>query len=144
LAWDRVGLAMPAWRALLPETRDPRDRAVDVRSGEWVLKPTFGRVGEDVGLPGVTPPAAWREIVRAAESRPRAWAAQRAFETRAIQTPLGAMYPCLGVFVVDGRAAGVYGRLARTPLVDGAASEAAVLVFERASTAAEEMHAERP
>lgn len=143
LAWERLGLAMPAWRALLPETRDPRDPAVDARSGEWVLKPTLGRVGEDVGLPGVTPPKEWREIVRAAQARPRAWIAQRAFETRAIATPLGAMYPCLGVFVVDGRAAGVYGRLARTPLIDGAASEAAVLVSERPLGVAEEVHVER-
>jgi glutathionylspermidine synthase len=143
LVWDRLGLPMRAWRALLPETRDPRDRAVDARSGEWELKPTLGRVGEDVGLPGVTAPAEWRRIVRAAERRPRAWIAQRAFETRAVATPLGAMYPCLGVFVIDGRAAGVYGRLGRTPLIDGEAHEAAVLIDERALAAGEEAHVGR-
>lgn len=133
LTWDRLGLAMPAWRALLPETRDPRAREVDLASGGWVLKPVLGRVGEDIGLPGVTTAKAWSEITRAARRRPEAWIAQRVFETRAIETPLGAMYPCLGVFVIDGAAAGVYGRLGRTPLIDGAAMEAAVLVDETMS-----------
>lgn len=133
IACARLGLDLPAWRAALPETRDPHDRRVDVRSGEWVLKPALGRVGEDVGLPGVTPPRAWAAIVRAAERRPARWIAQRAFRTSAIETPLGAMYPCVGVFVIDGRAAGLYGRIARTPLVDGAALEAAVLIDERAT-----------
>jgi glutathionylspermidine synthase len=133
LTWDRLDLAMPTWRALLPETRDPRASEVRLASGEWVLKPVLGRVGEGIGLPGVTGPKAWRECTRDARRRPRAWIAQRAFETRALETPLGLMYPCLGVFVIDGKASGVYGRLGRTPLVDGAAMEAAVLIDERSS-----------
>jgi hypothetical protein len=37
------------------------------------------------------------------------------------------MYPCLGVFTVDGRAAGIYGRLSPRPVIDYAAVDAAVL-----------------
>jgi hypothetical protein len=38
------------------------------------------------------------------------------------------MHVCLGVFVVDGRAAGTYGRMARVPLIDARAYDVAVLV----------------
>jgi hypothetical protein len=37
------------------------------------------------------------------------------------------MYPCLGVYTIDGRAAGIYGRLSARPLVDYAAVDVAVL-----------------
>ncbi len=128
LTWDRLGLAMPTWRAVLPETRDPRD--VDATSGRWVLKPALGRVGEGVGLPGVSAPRVWGAIAREAARRPARWVAQRAFETTPLATPAGAMFPCVGVFVVEGRVAGFYGRLGPSPLIDGAALEAAVLVRE--------------
>jgi hypothetical protein len=38
------------------------------------------------------------------------------------------MYPCLGVFTIDGRVAGAYGRVARTPLINHLAQDAAVLI----------------
>jgi hypothetical protein len=37
-------------------------------------------------------------------------------------------HPCIGVFVVDGRACGAYGRLAERALIDSAARDVAVLV----------------
>jgi hypothetical protein len=37
------------------------------------------------------------------------------------------MYPCLGAYTVDGRAAGLFGRMASRPLIDLAAIEVAVL-----------------
>ena len=40
----------------------------------------------------------------------------------------GAVYPCVGVYTVDGRAAGAYGRVARQPLIDHLAQDAAVLL----------------
>jgi hypothetical protein len=38
------------------------------------------------------------------------------------------MYPYIGVFTVDGNFAGLFGRLARSPLIDLKAREVAVLV----------------
>jgi hypothetical protein len=37
------------------------------------------------------------------------------------------MFPCLGVYTVNGRAAGIFGRMAPGPLIDFAAIEVAVL-----------------
>jgi hypothetical protein len=38
------------------------------------------------------------------------------------------MYPCIGVYTIDGKAAGVYGRVGKKPIIDQYAFEAAVLV----------------
>ena len=38
------------------------------------------------------------------------------------------MYPCLGVYVVDGQAAGAYGRMGRQPLINGRSREGVVFV----------------
>lgn len=127
LAWDDLATRMDTWRALLPETRDPRE--ADVRwDGDWVLKPVFGRVGESIGFPGLTPGKEWRKIARDARRWPRYWAAQRRFEHQPVPSGAGPRYVCLGVYTVDGRAVGAYGRVGRKPLIDGVAQDAAVLV----------------
>ena len=127
LAWDRLATPLPAWRALLPETRSPRDVA-GAPEADWVLKPALGHEGLNVGVPGVTDPGHWREIRRAARCDPGAWAAQRRFAPLPLATPDGPMYPCLGVYVIDGRPAGAYGRMGRRPLIDDRSREIAVLV----------------
>ena len=47
----------------------------------------------------------------------------------AVPTAAGPRHICLGVFTIDGRAAGAYGRMAAKPLVDGYAEEIAVLLL---------------
>jgi glutathionylspermidine synthase len=127
LTWDRLSTPLPTWRALLPETRSPRDVA-GPSDGDWVLKPALGHEGLNVGIHGVTGPAEWRRIRRAAFWFPGAWAAQRRFEGPALPTPDGPLFPCLGVYVIDGRAAGAYGRMGVRPLIDHRSREVAVLV----------------
>ncbi|MBI4577792.1 MAG: glutathionylspermidine synthase family protein [Planctomycetes bacterium] len=129
LTWDALETPLPAWRSLLAETADPARVNGGLDAG-WVLKPALGRVGEAVGMDGVTDPAEWAAIRRSARWRPRWWAAQRRFEAVPWATDLGPLYPCLGVFAVDGRAAGIYGRAARRPLIDHRAMDVAVLVGE--------------
>jgi hypothetical protein len=85
-------------------------------------------VGEDVGLAGVTEAQAWRRIRRAARWHPGHWAAQQPFDALALEAPPGPVYPQLGVYTIDGRAAGIYGRLARRPLIDCRSQDVAVLV----------------
>jgi hypothetical protein len=94
---------------------------------DWVLKPVFGHEARDIGIPGVTPPGELAAIRRAARRCPAARIAQRRFETPPVPTPDGPLYPCLGVYVIDGRAAGLYGRAGNRPLIDGRCRELAVL-----------------
>lgn len=131
LVWEELSVKLPTWRALLPETRSPRDvdwRDVDSRNDDgWILKPALGRVGEDIGLRGVVAAREWKGIARSARWWPGYWAAQRRFEAVALEHEGEALYPCLGVYVIDGQAAGIYGRVARRPLIDARARDVAVL-----------------
>jgi glutathionylspermidine synthase len=127
LVWDELETDLPTWRALLPETRSPRD--ADWRGDEaWILKPALGRVGEDVGLRGVVAAREWKAIARSARWWPAHWVAQRRFEAVALELEGETLHPCLGVFVIDGHAAGIYGRVARKPLIDSRARDVAVLL----------------
>ncbi len=56
------------------------------------------------------------------------WIAQRRFQTLLVQSTSGPLHPCVGVFVVDGRAAGAYVRLSTHQVTDGAAKEAPLLI----------------
>jgi hypothetical protein len=53
--------------------------------------------------------------------------AQRRFQTTAVESAVPPAFPCLGVYTVDGRVAGAYGRTAPRQLIDARAAEAAVL-----------------
>jgi glutathionylspermidine synthase len=127
LVWDELTTDLPTWRACLPETRSARDADWRGDAG-WVLKPALGRVGEDVGLRGVVGAREWEAIARSARWWPSHWVAQRRFEAVALELGPEDLYPCIGVFVIAGRAAGVYGRVARRPLVDARAQDVAVLI----------------
>lgn len=126
LIWNHLDTPMPTWRALLPETRDPR--RVSHRDPAWILKPALGRVGAGVAIANVTPDRALRAARRSSRRFPRHWIAQRRFDALPLSTPEGDRYPCLGVYVIAGRAAGIYGRLAPRPLIDSAAQDVAVLL----------------
>lgn len=127
VVWDRLRTPMPAWRTLLPETRDPRE----VRwqgAEEWVVKPALGRVGDAIGIAGVTTGKEMAKIARAARWHPRQWVAQRRFRIRPVASPDGPLYPCVGVYTVDGQAAGVYGRVSANPIINHLARDTAVLL----------------
>jgi nucleoside-diphosphate-sugar epimerase/glutathionylspermidine synthase len=127
LVWEQLANPLPTWRSLLPETRSP-ESVTDLEHGPWVLKPALGHEGYNVRMRRVTDAAAWQGILRAVRRRPAAWAAQRCFHVLPLATPEGLLYPCLGVYVIDGRVAGCYGRLASQPLIDARSREVVVLV----------------
>ena len=127
LVWDRLRARLPTWRLLLPETHDPRDVPWE-RGDEWVLKPALGRVGEDVGIAGVTGPKDWKRIARDVVRHSSHWIAQRRFEATPLDVAGRSQYPGIGVYTVNGRVAGAYGRIAERPLIDARARDAAVLI----------------
>jgi glutathionylspermidine synthase len=127
LAWDSLSFDVPAWRRLLPETRDPRAAPWDADEG-WIVKPAYCNTGDTVCGVGITERARWRRVARAVRWRPGRWVAQRRFETIGMESPIGRIYPCIGVYVVDGRAAGAYARLSRGAVVDYSAVDVALLV----------------
>ncbi len=129
LVWDDLRVEMRTWRQLLPETRDPREVGWR-RDARWLLKTAFCNTGDSVSSPLTMPRWDWFRSAAEATLFPNHWVAQRRFESLAIDTPVGSAYPCIGVYTVGGRAAGIYGRLSRTPVVTYAAADVAVLVEE--------------
>jgi hypothetical protein len=127
LVWDRLGVGCPVWKRTLPETRDPRD-APWPSDEAWLLKSAFCNTGDSVTVRGLVSQRTWRARRLDAALFPRTWLAQRRFETTPLETPTGKMFPCIGVYAIDGRASGLYGRLSPTPVIDYAARDVAVLV----------------
>lgn len=127
LVWDKLRAVLPTWRSLLPQTCCPRSVSPHQLSN-YVLKPVFGRVGEDIVMPALTSPAPATRARRSAQWFPASWVVQQPFHALSISNGNGTLYPCFGVFCIDGRASGVYGRIADQPLIDQNAQDIAVLI----------------
>lgn len=127
LVWNELCTDLFTWRRLLPESREPAEFN-DALDESWVLKPALGRVGESVGICGITPDADFQVIAKEARLRSDKWIAQRRFAILQLITESGPKYPCIGVFTIGGKAAGYYGRIADTPIINQNAQDVAVLV----------------
>lgn len=59
------------------------------------------------------------------------WVAQRRFISLPVTAATGALlYPCIGIYTMNGKAAGAYVRLSRGPVTDYRALEAALLIAD--------------
>jgi hypothetical protein len=125
--WNRLQTPLPTWRALVPETRDPQEAPWRTDDG-WILKTAFCNTGDTVSARSLVSTERWREVERDVSRRPDTWVAQRRFEPLTVETPIGPLFPCLGVYTVDGRAAGIYGRVSPRPIIDFEAIDIAVLI----------------
>jgi hypothetical protein len=127
LVWDDLATALPTWRTHLPETRDPRDVPWQTDDA-WLIKSAFCNTGDTVSIRALQEDRAWRSAARDARRWPGDWVAQRRFEPIALDTPSGSVYPCIGVYTIDGEAAGAYARFSPRPLIDFAAVDVALLL----------------
>jgi glutathionylspermidine synthase len=128
--WERQDALSPASRtavrAHLPESRrlEATDRGqLEVEQADWVLKSDYGCEGEEVIIGRHLPAADWRACLD--QALPRRWIAQRFFDAR--RTADGDVVNH-GVYLVAGRAAGVYARLS-SGATDAAARSAAIEVL---------------
>jgi glutathionylspermidine synthase len=127
LVWDRLGVPLTWWPRLLPPTAEPPRLPWRLPDG-WILKPALGRVGEAITIPEAMSPKARRRAAWDAARYGRQWVAQRRFHSRPLPAADGERHLCVGVFTVDGRAAGFYGRMSRRPRIDEQAQDVPVLV----------------
>ena len=127
LVWDKLGVEIPAWKRLLPETRDPKSIAPSEPG--WIYKPAFGRVGEDISIEGAVPEKKIAQIEKEARKYPKNWVAQRMFRSLPLTGDDGEPnHLCVAVFTVNGKAAGFYGRLSPFPLIDHRAKDVPILI----------------
>ena len=127
LVWYELKTELTTWRRLLPVSTCPSEIG-NLNRDDLVLKPAFGRVGEDVAIRGVTETHQYKEILRAARKRETQWIVQQRFSVIPVSTPDGDEFPCIGVYTVNGKMAGLYGRSVRTALIDQHAQDVAVLI----------------
>lgn len=115
LVWDRLATAVPTWRRLLPETRP---LGLRLPPG-WLAKDAYCNTGDTVSAkPGL-------------RLRRGAWIAQRRFENVPVEVDDALFDACIGVYTVDGKAAGAYGRVVpHGKFIDAFARDVAVLVEE--------------
>lgn len=132
LVWDRLGHEARTWRRVLPETRTPK--LTDSYSPGWVLKPTWGRVGELILIPEALTRRESRLITLNARLFPREWVKQKRFFSQPLESVRGPQHICIGVYTVNGKACGLYGRAAMRPRIDSLACDLPVLVAESSTT----------
>jgi len=127
LVWDNLGMDIPYWKALLPETKEPGD--ISKKQEGWIYKPAFGRVGGGISIKGAIPEKERLKIEKSARRQRRLWVAQQMFNSIPVKSPGGEQYhACIGVFTVDGKAAGLYARLSETARIDENAQDVPVLI----------------
>jgi glutathionylspermidine synthase len=132
LVWGLLHSKLPTWQQLLPETRDPRD--APWRSDDsWLIKTAWCNTGDTVSGRGLIPPRQWRRAFWSATLYPRQWIAQQRFEPAPVASPIGNIYPCIGVYTIDGRACGAYTRISTGRIIDHRAIDAALLLTETAN-----------
>ncbi len=127
LVWDELGVNIPAWKKLLPETKDPK--SIKPQDSNWIYKPALGRVGEGISIKEAITEKERRGIEKAVRWEPGSWVAQRKFTSQPLRDVNGEVFHlCVGVFTVDGKSAGFYGRISPFPRIDDGAKDIPLLV----------------
>lgn len=129
LIWDSLKTEMKTCRSLFPAARSPKDPSWHA-SDDWVVKSAFCCTGEMVAIRDRSSPDWWAQLCHQVSRRPDRWILQRRFHTVAIESASGPVFPCVGVYVLNGKTAGVYARVASHQVVDHRAMDAALLIVE--------------
>lgn len=130
LTWDSLSSKMNRWRKLLPECSDPRE--VSWLNGDnWVLKEAFSNTGDSVHTRDWMDRASWKRLCSSVRRHPDRWIAQRRFEPVAVQLAGKAVYPCIGVYTINGRTAGAYARATTKKFIDYEALDVALLAINQ-------------
>ncbi len=94
----------------------------------WVLKPIFGRMGYDVCIGKLQTSEEWQKNLGLASKKPEQYAVQECFDIAPVQFSLANCYPCVGVFVINGRFSGYFTRASLTPLTTYEAMDVATII----------------
>lgn len=106
------------WVDLTPSMRE------DIKTGrtEWVLKENFGRMGENVIMGSLSSEDDWQKAMQEADKHAQRYIAQRCFDVAPLSFSDGLQYPGIGAFLINGRFAGYYSRVAATPFLTHSAT----------------------
>ncbi len=105
-AADTLRTSMPY--TVFPESLE-RARIIDERE-RWVIKTTFGRMGDGVAFGVDFSPEEWADAVDHILDAPESFVLQERFDTAPLWFSAGVAYPTIGVMLVNGEFAGYYSR----------------------------------
>lgn len=129
LIWNELeksGLSLHTWRTLLPDTIDVKD--VKEKEG-YIYKPACGRVGEKISIKEACSKQEYEEILKDVKRHPQKYIAQKKFISKSLNMANNeAFHVCIGSYTVDGKHAGFYARISRTPRIDSSAADIPVLI----------------
>ncbi len=129
LLWERLSSPAGTLQEMFPPCRDPRE--VNSNEEEWVFKAAFSNTGDDVIIPALLDKRVLRRIRREIKRHSERWVAQRRFFSLPVTAATGApLYPCVGIYTINGKCEGAYARLSRGPVTDYRAMEAALLIAD--------------
>jgi hypothetical protein len=121
-----LGLETPAWRRYLPRTTKPAVR--DLFGAAGLLKPSFGRVGEDIerihDLRPVKKVAVALDLLFCAGL----WIRQEEFAPKNLGSADEPINACVGVYCLDGDVIGGYGRITSERFVGMSAADSPVFI----------------
>lgn len=129
LVWDTLeanGIDLTTWRELLPETIEPK--LVKQREG-FIYKPVWGRVGEGISLKEAIKPKEYNTILKEARRKPHKYIGQKKFISKPLLDSNNEKHHLsLGVYYVEGKFAGYYGRISKSTRIDSNAQDIPVLI----------------
>jgi glutathionylspermidine synthase len=129
LLWNQLGTPTCMLQKMFPQCCDPRE--VEHGEDEWVFKPAFSNTGDNVIIPALTDRAMRSKVLRKIVRDSQRWIAQKRFVPLAVTAASGAqLFPCIGVYTINGKATGAYARLSRGFITDYRALEAALLIHD--------------
>ena len=129
LVWDvleKNGINLSTWRELLPETLEVKN--VKNKEG-YIYKPACGRVGENISIKESCRDDEYQKIIADVKKHPKQYLAQKRFKSKPLISEEGeSFHVCLGSYSVDGKHAGYYARISKTPRIDSNAADIPVII----------------
>lgn len=129
LIWNELeknGINLSTWRQLLPDTIEVKD--AKGKEG-YIFKPACGRVGESISIKEACQENEYKEILKDVKKHPKLYLAQKQFHSQPLKSKEKDEYHvCLGSYTVDGKHAGYYARISKTPRIDSNAADIPVLI----------------
>ncbi len=129
LIWDsleKLGANFSTWRKLLPQTLEVK--SVKDKEG-FIFKPACGRVGEKISIKEACIDDEYKKIIDDVKKHSKQYIAQKRFNSKPLIGENGeAFHLCLGSYSVDGKHAGYYGRISKTPRIDSNSADIPVLI----------------
>jgi len=121
-----LGLEIPAWQRYLPHTSELSVR--DLFGAAGLLKPSFGRVGEDIARIADLEPAKKVAVALDLLLGTGLWIRQEQFMPKNLGSVAEPINACVGVYCLDGEVIGGYGRLTSERFVGMSAADSPVFI----------------